>query len=230
MKTKQLCINNQTISYNEYGAGKNVIVLLHGYLESAEIWHDFAVGLSNNKRILCIDLPGHGKSSITQNASIEKMAEAAKVILDFLKIKKCFIIGHSMGGYVALAFAENYTSYLTGICLFHSAAGMDTPEKIQNRKREIRLVKEGKKALIFKTHFPNTFAKENLEKFDGEINMILQKSFEIKDEGIIYALTAMMNRPDRLGLLKKLTVKKLWVIGKKDNFIPSKKALDWAKS
>src|SRR3972149_4760338 len=117
---KQAEFRNVKVRYSDKGKGR-VIVLLHGFLESLEIWDEFSNKLSKRFRVLAIDLPGHGKTpAIGYVHSMELMAECAKAVLDSLELRKYVVAGHSMGGYVALAFAEMFPQNLSGLCIFHS--------------------------------------------------------------------------------------------------------------
>jgi pimeloyl-ACP methyl ester carboxylesterase len=208
------------LSYSVLGNGKT-IVLLHGYLESKEIWGDFAEDLSGNFRVIVPDLPGHGSSGLPDgNLSVERMAELVKSILDKEDVEKCLLVGHSMGGYVALAFLDLFPEMLNGLSVFHSSPYADTDEKKQNRDREINIIRQGKKAQVYTAHFPNTFAKENVEIFANEIEKCKARAKNMSDEGIIAALEAMKNRPDRSMLLKGTKIPVQYIIGEKDNFIP----------
>ena len=125
------------INYSDSGKG-NTIVLLHGYLESSEVWNGFETRLAEFFRVVSIDLPGHGLSSVYGEVhTMEFMATAVKEIVDSLNIKKVFLTGHSLGGYVALAFLELYPDNLSGYCLFHSQPFADPPAVIEKRRREI---------------------------------------------------------------------------------------------
>jgi len=131
------------IHYSDSGCGE-IIVLIHGYLESMEVWENFAGRLSQKFRILRIDLPGHGHSDLFSDInSMELMAEVIKEILDIQGIKKVFLIGHSMGGYAALAFLQLFPEYLSGYSLFHSHPLSDTAETVEKRKQQ-RMVKKMK--------------------------------------------------------------------------------------
>ena len=160
---------NIDIYYQDFGKGTPV-VLLHGYLESGEIWEAFAKELSKQYRIILIDLPGHGDSgSAGEIHSMDFMADSVARVLDRLHLETCFMIGHSMGGYVALAFLETYPYKLGGLVLFHSHPLADSMETKANREREIKLVRDGRKDLIFNTNIPKAFAVGNLNKFRKEV-------------------------------------------------------------
>jgi len=218
--TRRIEFKNTNISYNNSGKGKT-IVLLHGYLESKEIWNDFAKELAKSFQVIVPDLPGNGNSGLSsEGLSIEQMAESVKLILDKENVKKCTLVGHSMGGYAALAFLELYPELLNGFCLFHSSPYADTEEKKQNRDREINVIRQGKKAQIYNAHFPNTFAKDNVEMFADEIENCKEVAKNMQDESVIATLEAMKARPDRSEILRATKVPGQYIIGEKDNFIP----------
>src|ERR1044071_7202110 len=109
------------VRYADTGKGR-VVVLLHGFLESLEVWfgNGFAQELAQHFRVIAIDLPGHGKSDCVGYVHrMERMADVVKGVMDELGLRRYAMVGHSMGGYVALAFAERYKENLCGLCLFH---------------------------------------------------------------------------------------------------------------
>jgi len=217
------------IRFSDQGEGA-VFVILHGYLESLETFDALACDLSKSARVICIDLPGHGKSDLKHDqVSLDDMADAVNAVIQHLDINLVHIIGHSMGGYVALAFADKYADNLTSFSFLHSSANADTPEKRKNRSREIEFIRDGKKELICSTAVPNTFSKNNQETFSEEIDALIEIASNTKDVGIIAALNAMMNRPDRNDILRRLSVPKYSFIGKEDNFIPFEMGMQWAR-
>jgi pimeloyl-ACP methyl ester carboxylesterase len=206
--------------YRDEGKG-NPVALLHGYLESSEIWGSFRKELSKRNRVISMDLPGHGKSSpVCENQTIEIMADSVKAVLDHLDIGRAVIIGHSMGGYVTLAFAEIFQEKTFAYCLFHSHALADSEEKKISREREIELVKSGKKFLIVNTNIPKTFANDNLVKLSAEVERAKGIALKTKDEGIICALHGMKLRPDRQRVLRESNMPVMIIAGRKDNNIP----------
>ena len=142
---KQLFVHNKKVIYTDQGNGK-IIVLLHGYLESLEIWEPFANQLAKKYRVLCFDIPGHGESeTISEQHTMEILAETLSEALKQLNINKCFMIGHSMGGYVTLIFNKLSPEKLNGFSLFHSQPYADSEETKKKRKREKRRKKRKKK-------------------------------------------------------------------------------------
>ncbi len=208
------------IRYKDSGQGP-VILLLHGYLESLKVWNGMVDELKQDFRLIVPDLPGHGQSEVSENVqTMDSMAEAIKHLLVHLQIDKCFIIGHSMGGYVALAFLDKYPKHVLGITLFHSSPFADTEEKRGLRDREIELVKAGKKEQIYNLHVPKTFADDNVELFAEQIERLKSIAKKTPDDGIRSVLEGMKARPNRSSLLQNTHVPIQIILGKKDNIIP----------
>ena len=208
------------IHYTDSGDGA-VIVLLHGYLESSEVWNGFSGKLALSFRVISVDLPGCGLSDVFGEVhSMEFMAVAIKELFDHLGIIKVFLTGHSLGGYVALAFLELFPDLLSGYCLFHSQPFADTPAAIEKRKREIEIVKMGKKNLMYPDNVIKMFASSNLEKFSDALQRSKNIASRIPGEGIIAVLNGMMIRPSRLTFMEEGKVPCLWILGSMDNYIP----------
>ena len=214
--------NNTSIRFKDEGKG-TVVVLLHGYLESLEIWSEFSADLAEHCRVVSIDLPGHGKSGVFGKVhTMELLAQTVKSVMDFLNTGKYFMVGHSLGGYVALAFLELFPEYLSGFSLFHSHPLADNHDAIKNRNREKKLVENGKKDLIYTVNIPKAFATDNLEKLSEQVNNAKEIARGVSGEGIAAVLNGMINRPDRSDMLVRTSLPFLWILGKKDNYIPFK--------
>jgi pimeloyl-ACP methyl ester carboxylesterase len=208
------------IHYSDRGEG-DAIVLIHGYLESAEVWDSLAAKLSEKFRVISLDLPGHGFSDMCEKSnSMESMATIIRTLLDDLGIDKVFLTGHSLGGYITLAFLELYPERLTGYCLFHSHPFADTPEAIEKRGREMKIVMAGKKDLMYPDNIKRMFAIKNLDKFSEALLRSKDIASRITAEGIISVLKGMIERPSRLSCMEKGTVPCLWILGSMDNHIP----------
>jgi pimeloyl-ACP methyl ester carboxylesterase len=208
------------INYSDSGKG-NTIVLLHGYLESSEVWNTFETRLTEFFRVISIDLPGHGLSSVYGEVhTMEFMAEAVKEIIGSLNIKKVFLAGHSLGGYVTLAFLELYPDNLSGYCLFHSQPFADPPAVIEKRKREIAIVMAGKKDLMYPDNISRMFAPPNLEIFTLALEKSKNIASRLPGEGIIAMLNGMIVRPSRLAFMEEGRVPCLWILGSMDSYIP----------
>ena len=212
--------NDKKLHYVISGDG-DTIVLVHGYLESSEIWSEFATRLSKRFRVILIDLPGHGLSDIDiRSNSMESIALLIKKLIDELGIEKIFFTGHSLGGYIALAFLELFPERLSGYCLFHSQPFADPPETIEKRLREIKIVEAGKKDLMYPDNIIRMFSEQNLEKFADAVERSRAIASKISAEGIISVLQGMMSRPPRVGFMEEGWVPCLWILGSADRYIP----------
>ena len=217
-------INNielDDISYSIKGNSEQTIVLLHGYLESKEMWAELSDYLSVKYKVVCIDLPGHGKTkTFAKEHSMEFMADIVNLVLEKLQLNKITLIGHSMGGYVSLAFAEKYSSKLNSLVMFHSHVYADDETKKANRLREIKLVEQGKYKTIVDVNIPNMYATKHLDKFKQELEFSKEIALNTPENGVIAALYGMRNRKDRLQVLIKAEFPILFLPGKYDNLIP----------
>ncbi len=225
MKEYKISFFNGNIYSYTQGKGR-AIVLLHGFLGSSTVWEKISPYLSKSFKVILIDLPGHGKSDCFGYAhSMELMAETVLAVLKKLRIRKCVLVGHSMGGYVALTFAKKYPQYLKGLCLFHSTAYPDTEEKKKDRNNAIRIIKK-KPQVFIKPMIKNLFSKKNISYLKEEIKLATNIALKTPPQGIIAALIGMRDRPSSINTLKQLQIPIMMVIGKHDNVLPEETLLE----
>jgi pimeloyl-ACP methyl ester carboxylesterase len=206
--------------YTDTVKGSTAIILLHGYLESSEIWNGFARKLSASFRVIAVDLPGHGRSESTGDVNtMEMMADTIASLIDSIKVNKALMIGHSLGGYVTLAFLERHPEYLSGYCLFHSHPFPDTPETAEKRRKDIALVSKGMINSIIPDAVKKMYATANLDKFSAEVERSIQIASLTQPEGVVKVLKGMILRPSRVSLMEEGIVPCLWILGALDNFI-----------
>ncbi|MDX2171954.1 MAG: alpha/beta hydrolase [Bacteroidota bacterium] len=226
---KTCIFKNETVTFFDKGKGR-VVVLLHGFLGSHQIWEQTITNLSKSYRVIAIDLPGHGNTPCFGYAhSMDLMAKCVKTVLDFLRLKKYVIAGHSMGGYVALAFADLFPDNLRGLCLYHSTAYADSDEKQKDRLRAINAVKANKNIYTVAT-IKNLFASKNLKYLKPEITFATGIAKQTSKKGIIAALHGMKDRPSRDIILGLVTYPTLIVIGEHDNVLQAPQLLEQAKT
>ncbi len=203
------------IFYTDNGKGTTV-VLLHGFLENSSMWETLIPKLSENNRVICIDLLGHGNTGcLGYIHTMEIMADAVEAILNHLKIENAIFIGHSMGGYVALAFAEKKPKTVVGLCLMNSTAIADSEEKQENRDRAIVAVKQNHRTFI-RLAIANLFRPKNRIIFSKKIQSLIDEALKTPLQGIIAAIEGMKIRKNRASLLHNTAFKKMMIIGKKD--------------
>ncbi len=211
---------NQTpIHYTIKGKG-SCIVLLHGFLLGSYIWIDLVPILSEKNKVIIIDLPGHGKSGcIAETHTMELMAEVVNSILEKNNIEQASFIGHSMGGYISLAFAEKYKSKIKTLVLLNSTTKDDSPERKINRERAIKIIKHNKEAFI-NMAITSLFPEKNKKQFISEIELFTKEALHFPTKGIIAAIKGMKNRIDRTSVLKSFKGKKYLICGENDPIVP----------
>jgi pimeloyl-ACP methyl ester carboxylesterase len=220
---------NETVTFSDTGKGR-AVVLLHGYLGSHEIWKWTTENLSKSYRVIAIDLPGHGQTSNFGYAhSMDLMAKCVKAVMDHLRLKKYVIIGHSMGGYVALAFADLFPDSLRGFCLYHSTAYADSDEKKKDRLRAVNAVKANR-GIYTKNTIRNLFATKNLKYLKDEISFATRIAKATSQQGIIAALHGMKDRPRRDIILGLVEYPIMMVIGEHDNILPHEQLMEQAQT
>lgn len=206
---------NTKISYSDAGKG-TAVVLLHGFLENSTMWNYLAPVLAKKNRVVCIDLLGHGATDCLGYVhTMEDMADAVHHVLLELKIRKAVFVGHSMGGYVALAFAELYPEIMKGLVLLNSTSRADSDERIANRTRAIKAVKQNYVAAV-RMSIANLFSEENREKLIDQIEWVREEALQTPLQGIIAAQEGMKLRKDREVLLHFAPYPILLILGKKD--------------
>lgn len=206
------------VNYSSTGKG-SAIVLLHGFLESSSMWNDIIPVLSKKNKVITIDLFGHGKTeNLGYIHTMEEQATMVRSVLKSLNIRKATLIGHSMGGYVALAFAELFPKNTKGICLMNSTAYPDTAEKKINRDRAIEVVKQNHQTFV-RLSIPLLFSEENQTTLKEEVEVVTSEALKISKQGIIASLEGMKIRKDRTVILKNTNFKKLLILGKKDTVL-----------
>lgn len=221
---KEFQYNDSTISYRVEGEGIPV-VLIHGFGEDSSIFDDQIAFLKSHCLLIVPDLPGSAKSEILTEVneaiiSIEDYASCIKALIEKEKITKCIMLGHSMGGYITLAFAELYPQLLSGFGLVHSTAFADNEEKKINRKRGIELIEEFGAYAYLKNTIPNLFAKKYKDAFPEKVASLIEASKQFTKKACQQYLSIMMNRPDRTSVLKGNLLPVLFVIGTEDVAAP----------
>lgn len=201
--------------------GEKCVVLLHGYLESLMVWEDFIPHLYKQLRVVTLDLPGHGISVVNGEChTMEYLADVVADLMVSLGVERYTVVGHSMGGYVALAVAEKYADRLDGVVLLSSTPNPDTDEKRENRRREIELVKSGKKDLLARVAPEAGFAVVNRPRMKDYIADLTEQVHLTEEEGIVALLNGMIERKDQNEMLQKSSVRQLFILGKQDGYIP----------
>lgn len=234
MEEKKFQYKGSEIYYRSIGQGKPVI-LLHGFGEDGTVWERQVTALQNNYRLIIPDLPGSGKSLLVANANIETYAVIIKELVNIElspaiqnggDLANVSLIGHSMGGYIALAFAEKYPQYLNSLGLFHSSAFADADEKKATRKKAIEFILENGALTFLKTSIPGLFNETFAVENESVISSLISKATNFTDAALVQYYEAMIARPDRILVLKNFTKPVLFIIGEHDKAVPLQSSLE----
>lgn len=212
---KTLLYKNTNISYSDSGQGQT-IVWLHGFLENKKMWEEYDRLFSKHYRVITIDLLGHGQSDCLGYVhTMEDNARVVHEILAHLKIDRATIIGHSMGGYVGLAFAELFPNQVDKLVLLNSTSKEDSAEKKINRSRAIKAVKQNYVNFV-SLAIGNLFSENNRIRLEKEIETVKIEALKTPLQGIVASLEGMKIRKDRVTILQQKLFPILLILGKKD--------------
>ena len=203
-----------------------VLLLLHGFAEDGQLWDELIPRLGPHCRLLIPDLPGSGQSTILPGEpSIESLADAIRLFIDQLGIKTCVLVGHSMGGYVSLAFAEKYPERLQAFGFFHSTAYADSEEKRTARRKSIEFIRQHGSAPFIRQSTPNLFAAATREQRPSLVEDTIRRYSGFSPESLVYYYEAMIRRPDRVHVLRQFAGPVLFILGAADTVVPYEQAL-----
>jgi pimeloyl-ACP methyl ester carboxylesterase len=223
MDSKKARIGKVEISYYDEGKGKPMI-LIHGFAGSKKYWDKIIPQLATENRVIAIDLPGHGDSGMSKDRyDIEAMAETIKELLDHLGVHKVTMFGHSLGGYITLAFAEAYPQYLIGFSLVHSTANPDSEEAKEARENNAKKIQQEGAESFVDGLSKKLFSPENTEVNAKEIDETVKIGLKTSEKGLVSALMAMKDRPDRNQVLEETELPVILIAGEQDQIIPPEK-------
>lgn len=214
----QLLYKNTKISYTDEGKG-TALVFLHGFLENKSMWNAFITELTKKHRVITIDLLGHGDTECLGYVhAMEDQADMVYALMLYLKIRKVVLIGHSMGGYIALAFAELFPENVKGLFLLNSTSRADSEERKTNRNRAIVAVKQNHAAFV-RMSITNLFSEDNRDRLVKVIEKVKKEALKTPLQGIVAALEGMKIRKDREVLLHFAPYPIQLVLGQKDGVL-----------
>ena len=207
------------LHFFEKGQGP-ALLFLHGFCESGEMWRYFADSLSTQYRVLCPDLPGFGNSPLTSPiTSLEQVALQLEEWMDALQIQNPIVMGHSLGGYVALALLERMGNRIQAIGLLHSTAYADDLEKKEMRNRTLTFLKKHGAAKFVTSFVPQLFPEHRRIELADAVAQAIEDGKRSSLEGLLAYTIAMRDRVDRLEVLQQFTGPKLLLAGTLDGSV-----------
>jgi pimeloyl-ACP methyl ester carboxylesterase len=219
--------HNTQIFYHDIGTG-NIVVLLHGFGEDSSVFLHQIKALKNNFRCIVPDLPGSGKSNtleLSTTITINDYAHCIDGLIASVSLQKIIILGHSMGGYIALAFAKLFANKIAGFGLLHSTAFEDTVEKIDIRKRAIETINNYGAYSFLKTTIPLLFSQKYQQENLKNIIEIVEKAKQFNNTTLQQYYTAILQRHNSIAVLENATTPVLFIAGYNDTVVPLQQSL-----
>jgi pimeloyl-ACP methyl ester carboxylesterase len=205
---------------------KPTVVLLHGFLGDHTVWSEMAASLGKTYPIFTPDLPGHGNSPVLAKIhTMEMMARNLRQQLDELNAERVFLVGHSMGGYVALAFAKLFPKKVSGLCLFNSTVYPDSPQRQKDRLRAAKIVEQNP-AVFVREAIPALYYEKNHEVLRNKIERYKEIAMSTPREGIIAAILGMKERQDHTELIRSGKFPVLYLAGEHDQSVTAESVIE----
>ena len=216
-----LTVDGRTVHYRDEGRNNEpTLVLLHGFLQNLDVWTSYVLSYMSSLRVITIDLPGHGLTdSFCDVHTTDFMAGIVKEVLNAAGVDQCVMVGHSMGGYVALAFAERYPYCLKGLGLVNSHALADTDEQRDRREEVCRMAQENVASYIV-GFVGSLFDESRRAALSADINDLQSQCLHTTAASVIAAQRGMSHRPSRIAVLQQLDVPVYFIFGNNDPRLP----------
>jgi pimeloyl-ACP methyl ester carboxylesterase len=223
---KNLLFRGRRLEYEIRGEGLPVM-LVHGFTEDRRIWDPLLTGMENKYRWILPDLPGSGQSEFNDAlTTLKDFAEALYALTEQENIRELVLIGHSMGGYISLAFAEKYPDSLLSLGLFHSTSYADSTEKKETRDKNISFIQNNGAEPFVTQSLPGLYSGGFAAENPQEIQKQILRYANFRAESLVLYLTAMKQRPATTGVLRSFTRPILFIMGEEDKAVPLKDALE----
>lgn len=210
---------SDALSYDDHGRGDSV-VFLHGFPLDRRIWQAQLAALSDHHRVLAPDFTGFGRSVNNEPFTIESLASNIHTFVEQLGAKPCVLVGLSMGGYVALAYAKHYPDDLRGLILVDTKAEADNVQQKEGRAKMIELAKSQGAMAVAEQMMPKMLAPGTQQSRPEVVKSLRRIMEDCNPQTIQYALAAMRDRPDRSGELASIKVPTLVIVGEADAITP----------
>jgi pimeloyl-ACP methyl ester carboxylesterase len=223
---KKILFRGEPLEYELKGTGMPVM-LVHGFTEDRRIWNPLLAGMEDKYCWILPDLPGSGQSAF--NGALPQLtdfAETLKAIVEIENIGNLVLIGHSMGGYISLAFAEKYPTTLRALGLFHSSSYADSAEKKESRDKNIRFILKNGSGPFVEQSIPGLYSEGFAAENPEEIRKQIDRYANFNPESLVLYLAAMKQRPATTGVLKSFNKPILFIMGEEDKAVPMKDLLE----
>lgn len=221
-----ITVDGRTVHYRDEGRDNlHTLVLLHGFLQSLDVWSSYVLSYMNHMRVVSIDLPGHGLTDTFSDIhTMDFMARIVKAVLTEAGIEQCVMVGHSMGGYVTMAFAERYPYNLRGLGLINSHPLADSEEHRNHRYQACQSVHDNRASYIV-GYLPDLFHPSRRAALSHDIKDLQEQCLLTSEASIVAAQKGMAQRTSHISTLASLDIPTLFIYGKDDPRIPIELAI-----
>jgi pimeloyl-ACP methyl ester carboxylesterase len=221
------------LAYYDQGKGEQAILLIHGFGEDHAIWKNQIEFLSTHYRVIAPNLPGvHCKPLAlhhSQAPNIRMYVEVLHELMHHLHIEQYYIVGHSMGGYIGLSFADYYVNHVEGLLLFHSTTYEDNEAKKTSRMKVAEFIQEWGVSKYLEIATPNLFGDAFKKTNPGIIQNVIDSGSGISQEAMIQFVFAMRNRKAMTHLLQQHKIPVWMIVGDADLAVPIQDSLEQIK-
>jgi pimeloyl-ACP methyl ester carboxylesterase len=221
------------LAYFDEGKGDQTILLIHGFGEDHGVWKNQIEFLSSHYRVIAPNLPGVQCKPLalhhSQAPNIRMYVEVLHELMHHLSIEQYFIVGHSMGGYIGLSFADYYVNHVQGLLLLHSTTYEDNEAKKISRMKVAEFIQEWGVSKYLETATPNLFGDAFKKSNPAAIQNVIESGTDISPEAMIQYVFAMRNRKAMTHVLQQNTIPVWMIAGEADLAVPIQDSLEQIK-
>lgn len=205
------------------------VLFIHAFGLDSSAYLEFVKPLESNYRIIIPDLPGIAMSEALDNYQMSVLADIMEALRKELKIKTWAVVGHSIGGYIALEMLQLFPISISQLLLLHSYCFADSSEKKLARSKQIEFIKTHNTAIFIKELIGNLFDKDFILLNKFLIDSLIHTASHWSKSGIIGLITAMRDRNDRSELLSNTTIPIGFILSTQDKAIPLQPSIEQTK-
>ncbi len=210
---------------SDSGGELPAMLLLHGYLSSGDVFDDLAAKLKKEYRVITLDLPGAGISEVVGEVhTMEWMADVVAGVLEQCGVERATVVGHSMGGYVALELLRAKPEMVERLVLMQALPVADSDKKQAERERELKVLADGKKDMLARLAPEHSFAPQNRRRMAEEMEAMAERIILTDDEGAMAQLRGLLARGDQSDVLKESSVPLCFIFGRQDERVSPERA------
>lgn len=202
------------------GTETNPVLLIHGYCSDYHVWTYFEQELAKTNQVIVVSIPGYLSDEAPVTHNLSQLAEEIEKILETENIQKVHVVGHSMGGYIALELLANYPKRVNALTLLNSHCYTDNEDKKVNRSKTIDFIRKHGTKLYIKEIYRSLFSEQFQKEHHHLIETLKDRAKRYSVETLVQSSRAMIERKNHEQTLKSAQVPIQFIMGAKDNLVP----------